>query len=166
MLTLLLPTSAIAQRLYIAGTTVSFEPPAEFTALTAAEVGLKYPPKNAPDFVVGNARRTTSIAFELKSIPFADSQLAQELDTLVTALQNNVRGIKWIDKKFISLDGQRWIYLEMTSSAVDTDIHNIMLITPFGGKTLLFNFNSTREEFPIFEKRLRLSLQSIRLTKA
>ncbi len=51
----------------------------------------------------------------------------------------------------------------MMSRAVDTDIHNIMLVTPFRGGMLMFNFNSTREEFPRMEGALRRSLESISL---
>ena len=57
--------------------------------------------------------------------------------------------------------GQQWIYLEMSSRAIDTDIHNIMLITPLQGKMLIFNFNSTKAEFPKVEAELRASINSI-----
>lgn len=53
----------------------------------------------------------------------------------------------------------------MTSSAVDTDIHNIMLITGIGEEMLVFNFNSTREEFPQVEKALRASIDSIKVLR-
>ena len=53
--------------------------------------------------------------------------------------------------------------MEMTSNAVDTDIHNIMMLTGIDGKMLVFNFNSTREDFPRYEEELRKSLNSIEL---
>ena len=69
----------------------------------------------------------------------------------------------WKRKEIIEMAGQRWIFLEMTSSAIDTDIYNIMLITPFDGKMLIFNFNSTKEDFAEQEAALRASVASIRL---
>jgi hypothetical protein len=50
----------------------------------------------------------------------------------------------------------------MTSEAKDTDIHNIMLMTPQQSGFLVFNFNSTREEFPAVEAELRKAIESIR----
>ncbi|NIP94170.1 MAG: hypothetical protein GWO24_12230 [Akkermansiaceae bacterium] len=59
------------------------------------------------------------------------------------------------------LAGRKWIYFEMTSTAVDTNIHNMTLMTGFEGQMLVFNFNSTREAFPRVEKALRKSMNSI-----
>ena len=42
-----------------------------------------------------------------------------------------------------------------------TTIHSIMIFTGYKGQMLLFNFNSTQDEFPKWEKVLRESLQSI-----
>ena len=42
-----------------------------------------------------------------------------------------------------------------------TTIHSIMIFTGYKGQMLLFNFNSTQDEFPKWEKALRESLQWI-----
>ena len=86
-------------------------------------------------------------------------------DKIATAMQQSLPGLHWIDRKFVVMDGHRWFFMELTSKATDTDIHNIVLLTPYDGKALLFNFNSTRAEFPTVEKQLRTSIQSIRLAK-
>jgi hypothetical protein len=44
-----------------------------------------------------------------------------------------------------------------------TDIYNLMLITPFDGKLLMFNFNATKEDFATQVAALRASVASIRL---
>jgi hypothetical protein len=56
--------------------------------------------------------------------------------------------------------------METTSSAIDTDIYNIMMLTGYDNRMLIFNFNSTKEDFPKFEKALRASLASIQIPKA
>jgi len=53
--------------------------------------------------------------------------------------------------------------MEMTSRAIDQDIHNIVLITSHKGKMLMFNFNSTKNEFPKMESILRDSINTITL---
>ena len=55
--------------------------------------------------------------------------------------------------------------MEMTSNAVDTDIYNIMLLTGVEEKMLVFNFNSTKKDFPKYEAALRKSLNSVKLPK-
>jgi hypothetical protein len=61
------------------------------------------------------------------------------------------------------INGKQWIYFELISAAVDTDIHNIILMTSLNGKPLMFNFNSTKEEFPKVIKDLQASIDSIKV---
>jgi hypothetical protein len=56
--------------------------------------------------------------------------------------------------------------MEMTSRAVDTDIYNIMFVTGYEDQMLVFNFNSTKEDFQQFEGKLRASLKSITIPTA
>jgi hypothetical protein len=110
---------------------------------------------------VGNKRRTTTIAYDLKPESIPADKLDEVRLSFEQTFQRIVPGLVWIERKTIELSGRKWIYLEMSSSAVDTDIHNIILVTAFEGKMLVFNFNSTKEEFPKVEQTLRSSLQSI-----
>lgn len=81
--------------------------------------------------------------------------------TFMQMLPRMIPGLEWKEHKVITLSGRKWVYLEMTSHAIDTDIYNIMLFTGYRGQMLIFNFNSTREEFPQYEKALRKSIQTI-----
>jgi hypothetical protein len=143
------------------GDSVTFDPPTGFTPLSADEIAFKYPSARAPRFVVGNKRRSTTIAYDLKPDAIPPDKLEEVSQSLQQTLQRLIPGLIWKERKIIELSGRKWIYLELMSNAVDTDIHNIMLVTPFQGQMLLFNFNSTKEEFPKVEKALRRSLQSI-----
>lgn len=140
---------------------VSFQAPNGFTKLSAQEIAIKYPASRAPSFVVGDSRRTTSIAFDLKPRALPADRLLEAKAAFESLFDRIIPGIEWQQKKLIEMQGQQWIYLEMTSRAVDTDIHNIMLITSRYGKLLMFNFNSTKEDFPRMERALRRSIRSI-----
>jgi hypothetical protein len=68
--------------------------------------------------------------------------------------------------QFVANDVRRvgardFAYLEFTAAAADQDIHNIVLLSVFDGRLLMFNFNSTVVEFPSVEKALRASIASI-----
>ena len=151
------------EKISIPGSTVSLDAPAGFTPLTAAEIAVKFPRTTPPGYVVGNARRSTSIAYDLKPQAIKDAELEKGLEVFGTLMGRVVANVVWKRKEIIQMAGQRWIFLEMTSSAIDTDIYNIMLITPFEGKMLIFNFNSTKEDFVKQEAALRASVASIRL---
>jgi hypothetical protein len=142
---------------------VSFDAPVGYTKLDATEIANKYPSNRGPAFVVGNTRRTTSIAYDLKPNGFPTDKINEVKEFFEKMFERIVPGIEWKQKKLVDMLGQQWIYLEMTSRAIDTDIHNIMLVTPLQGKMLIFNFNSTKEEFPKVEGELRESIKSISL---
>jgi hypothetical protein len=158
---------ATAARIDIPGTSASFESPENFTALTQDEINIKFPNGTSPPaFVVGNERRTTSVAYDLKPIAIKDENLEEVLTAFSAVFESQIKGLVWVERKIINKQGQRWLYLEMKSSAIDTNIHNIMLLTPHENKMLVFNFNSTAEEFPKLEAALRLSIESILISKA
>jgi len=159
-------TAASAATFTIPDAGVSFNAPEGFTQLTAEEIGNKYPSNRAPNFVVGNARRTTTIAFDLKPQGLPKDKLPQAKASFETLFDRIIPGIEWKEKKLLDMQGQQWIYFEMTSRAIDTDIYNIMMVTPHRGKMLVFNFNSTKSEFPSVEKELRKSLQTISVAGA
>jgi len=142
---------------------VTFDAPDGFTQLTSEEIARKFPRSSPPGFVVGNERRTTTIAFDLKPQSIPGDKLGEVKSSFEQLFQRMIPGLVWKERKVISMQDQQWIYLELTSHAVDTDIHNIVLVTPHKDKALIFNFNSTKSEFPKVEAKLRESLRSIRL---
>jgi hypothetical protein len=153
---------ATAAQFQVPHSTVFFDAPKGYTQLSVQEIGTKFPSGSGPGFAIGNERRTTTIAYELKSLAVSDEQLIAILPGVAEQMEKAIPGLKWIENGIISLDGRPCIYLEMTSEAKDTDIHNIMLMTPQQSGFLVFNFNSTREEFPAVEAELRKAIESIR----
>ncbi len=160
---LLIPYSAFSEAVKVEGTGITFTPPKEFKPLPKNIMDLKWPSKRAPKFAVGNKNASTTIAYDIKPHMLPQNKLAEAKEAFAKTFSKIIPGIKWIENKIIQKSGQKWIFFEMTSTAVDTDIHNIMLVTGYKGKMLLFNFNSTKQDFPIYEKRLRKSIDSIAL---
>lgn len=154
-------TAVSAATFEIPDTGVSFKAPEGFTKLTSEEIGTKYASGRAPTFVAGNAQRTTTIAFDLKPQALTKDKLPQVKASFETLFDRVIPRIDWKQKKLIDMQGQQWIYLEMTSRANEADIYNIMLVTPHRGKMLVFNLNSTKGDFPAVEKELRKSLETI-----
>ena len=157
--------SSMANPVFIGDTKVTFIPPAEFKKLPQRIIDLKWPNNRAPKYVVGNETASTTVAYDLKPNNIPQEHLAEIQKTFTDIFNRAVPGIQWKKNEIITHSGQKWIFLEMTSNAIDTDIHNIMMLTGYNGKMLIFNFNSTKEDFVKYEEQLRVSLKSIKLPK-
>ncbi len=146
---------------------LSFELPDGFSMMPKEIAKIKYPMEaNRPKYIYSNSKTTTSIAINLtESSSLQPQQLTEFRSLMEQSLARMIPGLRWIKKEFITLNGTEWARLELISNAIDTDIHNIMLMTSFEGKPLMFNFNSTKEEYSSVEKELNASILSIKLIK-
>ena len=154
-----------SQRFGIPEAGIVFNAPDGFTQLSAGEIALKYPSNRAPAFVVGNKKRTTTIAYDLKPDKLSVERIPEIKASFEQIFERIIPGIEWKKREIIEFQNKKWIYFEMTSHAIDTDIYNIMLITFLKEKMLVLNFNSTTREFPKIEASLRKSIQSIEFTE-
>jgi hypothetical protein len=117
--------------------------------------------RSGPGFAIGNERRTTTIAYELKNLAVSDEQLVAILPGVASRWKRRFR--LEVDRKADHFTRRPTLHLPRDDlEAQDTDIHNIMLMTPQQSGFLVFNFNSTREEFPAVEAELRKAIESIR----
>jgi len=149
-----------AARFTFADGRISFMAPPGFTALTAEELAVKYPNAQAPRQAVGNERVTTSIAYDL----LEHRALPTELEALRLQLLQGfaqLPKLKWVASDVRPIAGRDWAYVEFTAATADQDIHNIVLLSVYDGRVLLFNFNSTVVEFPRVERALRASMATI-----
>lgn len=157
--------NAFSKTINIENTSITFDAPETFQPIPQEYIDIKYPNKNAPKFVIGNESAATTIAYDLKPYNLEGVNLEDVRLEFEATFNRMIPGIEWKESKVITLNQYEWIFFEMTSNAIDTDIYNIMLITSYGKEMLLFNFNSTREEFSQYESELRKSLQSIKIAE-
>ena len=160
---ILLNSGAAAETFSLDKGAVSFVAPDGFKPFSDKVIKIKYPRGRAPRHVIGTASTQTSIAYDLKPQNIPQSRIEEARMAFVKILPRIVPGLKWVDQKVIDLAGRKWVFLEMTSSAIDADIHNIMLFTGYKKQMLIFNFNSTKKEFKQYEAALRKSIQSIKI---
>ena len=157
--------TTLANPVSIGDTGITFVPPPQFTPVPQHIIDIKWPNKTAPRYVVGNERATTTVAYDLKPHQIPQDKLV-EIQKVFTALFGKIVPIiAWKRNEIIEHEGQKWVFMEMTSEALDTDIYNMLLVTGFDGQMLVFNFNSTKEEFPKYEQMLRDSIKTIRLPR-
>ncbi len=154
---------AFADPIKVGDTEITFEPPEGFKEVSQEIIDLKWPTNRAPKFVIGDESASTTVAYDLKPHQIPQDKLGDVQKSFTQLFERMVPGINWKKNEIIEHSGQKWIFMEMTSSAIDTDIYNIMFLTGFGDEMLVFNFNSTKENFAKYEASLRASLKSIKL---
>lgn len=157
---------AVAETLTLDNGGISFEAPDGFKPLNKPLVVSKYPRGQPPRYVIGNETATTTIAYDLKPHEIPMDKIDEFREAFTKVLPRMIPGLEWKRNETVTLSGRKWALFEMTSFALDVDIYNIMLFTGYKGQMLLFNFNSTKNEFPAYEAALRQSLQSIQVDAA
>lgn len=142
-------------------TELTFVAPVGFTALSQDEIDVKFPSKTAPRSVVGNERRTTTVAYDVRDIAVTDEILEGQLQEISSLSSRAVPGFKLIEQGMKTLNGRTWAYIEFRSSALDADIRNILLMASYEGRMVVLNFNSTESDFVKLEPELRASISSL-----
>jgi hypothetical protein len=161
-----LAAPAVAGQVSIPETDLVFDAPEGFTALSAAELYAKFPSRNAPSYAVGNARRTTTVAYGVRNVAATDAALAAQVGTIGANLARTVPGYASVEQGLRRIHDKPWAYFEMTSTAVDADIHNIMLMGVHDGRMVVVNFNATQADFVTLEPQIRASVASLRTLAA
>jgi hypothetical protein len=154
--------TSTAKEISITGTDISFVIPDKFNPLSQEFIDMKWPAKRAPKWVVSNESTSTSIAYDLKPNDISAVPLPELVNYFKNTFDRIGPGVAWIKSEVTEIQGKKWAYLEFTSNAINADIYNIMLVASYRKEMIIFNFNSTKEEFPMYEKKLRNSIQSIK----
>lgn len=143
---------------------VSFIPPAGFKQLSKEEIAQKYFRGNPPQYVFANETLTTTVAVTFSNAKVSPEQLPEYKEAMEAMLPRLIPGLQWLKREIVELSGRKWFHLEMTSHAIDTDIHNHLYSTSFDGRALIFGFNSTVKEYPKMKEALEKSVQTIKLS--
>ena len=153
------------ERIAVGDGGVSFIPPAGFKQLTKEEIAKKFFRGNPPQYVFANDTLTVSVAVTFSKANMAPEQLPEYKEAMEAMFPRLIPGLQWLTRDYVEIGGRKWLHLEMTSHALDTDIHNHLYNTSFDGKVLMFGFNSTVKEYPKVKETLKKSAQSIKLSE-
>ena len=144
---------------------VTFSPPAGFSEMPVDVVRKKYPNENRPQYLYGNEDYSVSIGVKFTENLLEINELRNLKMMMEDTLPRVIPNLEWISRRIMEINKRKWLLLELKSSAIDADIHNIMLSTSYKGKMLSFNFNSTVEQFKKNQKKLLNSIFSIKINE-
>jgi hypothetical protein len=145
---------------------VSFVLPKAFRRMTKEMVEKKYPRGDAPEYVFSNEATTVSIAAGYTpNANLTIEQLPQFKEFMEKNFERLIAGVEWVARGFKEINGNKWIYLEFQSNAVDTEVRNIILMTALDNGLVMFNFNATVGDYPSYKELLEQSQGSIEIKK-
>jgi hypothetical protein len=142
---------------------LTFNAPDGFTPLDPEEIGLLYQTDRPPKYAIGNEARTTTIGYDLQETLIRPEQLKEAKAAVESQLQRSLPKLVWKQRELTTLHGQQWDGSD--GEGADVEFHDIIMLTSRHGRLLRISFNSTQEEFPVIEKALRKSIQSIAFTR-
>ena len=161
LITLFFAPLSFGNEVEIPNTNISFLAPKEFQSFSKEVIEAKWPARRAPEWVIGSESTSTSIAFGLRPNDISNIPLEKLKKHLKQTMSRVGPGVEWLRTEVIDINGKDWVYLEFTSNAINAEIHNILLASSHNKQMAMFNFNSTKEEFPVYESDLRKSITSI-----
>lgn len=142
---------------------VRFVAPPGFSALTPAELAAKYRRPDPARRVVGNAKRTTTIRYEMgMEVHSTDTEEGRK--AIAEGYQQQLAKLKWIVNKVSRIKGREWMQFEFTASPTGVEFHNIVQMSIYDGHLLMFTCATPSTEFPSVEPALRASMASIAIT--
>lgn len=160
------PTNpAATKRIELAGGAVSFVVPADFTELSEEETALKFPRQQPPRHAYGNSRRSVTVAVTFSPAAVTMEQLPEMKQALEEMMPKMMPGLEWVARDILMINGRRWVYLAALTPAVDTTIHNDMLMTSFEGRALMLNLNATVAEYESAKPQFGMIRESLRVTR-
>lgn len=161
LLIALVSLPALADPVSVLDGSVRFEPPANFRPMTHEEIALKFPRGNLPALAYSDETGGVSISVTHSQSPATQERLEELKAYLETALPKMIPNLEWLAREIVTVKDRRWVHLELTSSAIDTDIHNHLYLTAHQGRMLGFNFNATASDYPDHAADLARSFKSI-----
>jgi hypothetical protein len=124
---------------------VSLDIPQGFSRMSDEVAKQKYPMEKRAKSIFTNSEGNVDILVNYTQNKVPDNQE----DLLRQALSNNMKKMhptaKWHSNEIVEINGHKYALLELTTTAMDTDIHNVMLATTVNGRVLLISFNMAVE---------------------
>lgn len=136
--------------------------PYEFELMDTEMVSSKYPiAGHRPKEVYTNKEGTINIALNYTQNKTEEKDLQEVKKTLESQL--NQPTIEFIQSNTQEINGQKFIQLEFITPAADSKIYNLLQITSFEGRSVLFTFNCTVDNLKGWEAIGKQILQSIEM---
>jgi hypothetical protein len=119
--------------------------PTHFGPMSEELIRVKYPKEGRPTIVLSNERGTVNIAVNHTSNVMSPKDLDEVHRAFDRMFRNQYPSATWYRSERTTLNGQECFILELLTPAVDTEIHNIIVVSSLESRMLIISTNLTKE---------------------
>lgn len=138
--------------------------PKEFTDMPPAFAKLKYPAEQRPQIIKMNEDGSINLTLSLYPEKLKEADVFECISGLKTVIERVNPANLFFELKVAESPEVTVGYFEFKSNAIDSDLYNIMFVTPIEGQTLLGTFNcrfSDREDWKPVALQLIMSIRDL-----
>jgi len=124
--------------------------PKGFEIMSEEMAKLKYPGERRPTLIYTDEKGLVNVAFNHTMSKASQEQVEAYKETLVTTFKNVYPSASWKSSGVEVINGRKVAYIELVTTAIDTNIYNLIFLTDLDDRLLLCTFNcveSSQEEW-------------------
>lgn len=141
--------------------------PKEFTDMPLEFAKLKYPSEHRPQIIKMNADGSVNLTLSLYQDKLKKEEIRDCIHTLKNVIERMNPAYLFFDLQVIEQDEQNVGYFDYKSNAIDSDLYNILFVTPIGGQTMMGAFNcrlGERDDWKPIAIKIAKSIKDLTLT--
>jgi hypothetical protein len=141
--------------------------PKEFTDMPINFAKLKYPSEQRPQIIKMNEDGSVNFTFSLYQDKLKEEEIEDCIRTLKAAIERMNPAHLFFELQVLEQDELMVGYFDYKSNALDSDLYNILYVTPIGGQTLMGTFNcrmSERNEWEPIALKMMMSIKALTVT--
>jgi hypothetical protein len=115
--------------------------PKEFTDMPINFAKLKYPSEQRPQIIKMNEDGSVNFTFSLYPDKLKEEEIEDCIRTLKAAIERMNPAHLFFELQVLEQDELKVGYFDYKSNALDSDLYNILYVTPIGGRIMMGAFN-------------------------
>ena len=118
--------------------------PKGFEIMSEEMMKAKYPSERRPTLIFTDKEGTINLAFNHITSKASQEQLEMYKENFVSTFKILYPSAEWKSTGIKEINGRKVAYLELITTAVDTEVYNLLFFTDVDGRLLLCTFNCVK----------------------
>ena len=137
--------------------------PQKFSIMSEEIAKLKYPSEQRPTIIFTNEDASINIAFNYTQNEVSDEQISEVVDSIGKSFENLYPSATWYEKKVITIGGKNVGIIELLTSAIDTNIYNLIFFFELDERLMIGTFNCVEKEMEEYKPIAWSIVQSLEI---
>jgi len=136
--------------------------PEMFSVMSHEMAQIKYPSQSRPDFILTNPETTINLTFFHKDDEVTNADIEEVKNAIQEIMMRLHPTSKVIDSTVIEVQERNIAYFDFVSSAIDTNVYNLMFFFSLSGTLLMGSFNCLHQDMDDWKEIFIQMLQSVK----